>query len=146
MGSEYYRTRRERQAKSGRHLPVCLGPTEGCARIRSSRHLHPDSVAYPMNKQEILDTLCQHADELRKQYGVAHIGIFGSAARGELRPDSDIDVLVEFAPAAHIGLFGFVRLQHRLEQLLSRKVDLATPSALKKQIKAGILKDLVHAA
>lgn len=99
-----------------------------------------------MTRAEILDTLRAHQDDLRRRFGVVSVGVFGSAARDELRPDSDVDVLVEFDPDSHIGIFGFVRLQRHLESLLGRTVDLATPEALKKHIRDQILRELVRAA
>lgn len=99
-----------------------------------------------MQREAVLQELQRHFPELRDRYGVEHISLFGSVARNEARPDSDIDVLVEFAPDAHVGLFGFVRLRRRLEEILGTRVDLATPGALKRQLKDRILRELVRAA
>lgn len=99
-----------------------------------------------MQRDEAIEKLRNHSTELKKHYGVAHISVFGSVARNEARPDSDVDILVDFAPEAHIGLFGFARLQRRLEEILGAKVDLTTPGALKRQLKDQILKELVRAA
>ncbi|MCB1154152.1 nucleotidyltransferase domain-containing protein, partial [bacterium] len=44
----------------------------------------------------IIETLKEHAPELTKKYGVRRLAVFGSVARGEERPDSDVDMLVEF--------------------------------------------------
>jgi len=57
-----------------------------------------------------------------------------------------VDILVEFEPTAHIGLFAFARLQRRLEDILGRPVDLATQDALHKALKERILKEAIHAA
>ena len=54
------------------------------------------------------------------------LSVFGSAARGEMRPDSDIDLLVEFLPEAEIGLLEHAGLMLDLSQLLGRKVDLVS--------------------
>lgn len=97
-----------------------------------------------MNRQQILTVLQSKQDEIRQQFGVEHIGIFGSAARDELKVGSDVDVLVEFSPEAHVGLFGFVRLQKKLEHLLGRKVDIATPRALKAQLRERIMRELIR--
>lgn len=99
-----------------------------------------------MNREQVLAALASGQEEMRRQFGVESLAIFGSAARDELRPDSDVDILVEFGPNTHVGLFGFVRLQRYLETLLSRKVDLVTPNALKRQLKDQILAELVRAA
>jgi len=99
-----------------------------------------------MNRNQILARLHDCHAELRQRFGVCNVGIFGSAARDELRDDSDIDILVEFLPDRQIGLFGFVRLQRYLEEQLHRKIDLTTRDALKRQLKDRILKEYVHAA
>jgi hypothetical protein len=57
-----------------------------------------------MNRQEILDRLRENEAALRAQ-GVAHAALFGSVARGEARPDSDIDIMVEIAPEIPMGSF-----------------------------------------
>ena len=69
-----------------------------------------------MRRDEILTTLSGHHRELRK-FGVTCIGIIGSAARDELGPSEDLEIIVEFDPDAHVGLFGFVRLEEHLCQL-----------------------------
>ena len=99
-----------------------------------------------MKRAEAIQILCQNADALRRDYGVAHLDIFGSVARDEAGPDSDIDILVEYQKEARPGLFEFVGLKHHLEDLMGIKVDLATEPALKKQLKARILKEKVRAA
>ena len=65
-----------------------------------------------------------------------------TVVRGEDRPDSDIDILVEFDPDARIGFFAFARLQRRLSDILGRPVDLVTPDALHKVMKSRILKEV----
>lgn len=66
--------------------------------------------------------------ELRKDFPLGRMALFGSVARGESHPDSDVDILVEVDPS--IGL-GFVTLAERLETVLGRKVDLVSRRALK---------------
>lgn len=61
---------------------------------------------------------------------VEFLGVFGSVARGEDRPDSDVDLLVKFAPDNRGGLFQLVRMESDLEHLLGRKVDLLTEGFL----------------
>ena len=96
-----------------------------------------------MTRDEMIRTLSAHRDELAS-FAVRRIAIFGSIARGEERGDSDADVLVEFS--APVGLFEFVRLQRYLQQLLGRTVDLATPEALRPEMRARILQEAVYAA
>ena len=68
-------------------------------------------------------------EDLCRRHGIRRLAVFGSGARGELRPDSDLDVLVEFHPATRVGL-RFITIQDELTALLGRKVDLCTPGFL----------------
>ena len=81
--------------------------------------------------------------ELRER-GVSSIALFGSVIRGEERPDSDVDLLVEFGRP--IGLFAFVGLRDYLQRILGRPVDLATPDALKPHVRERVLAESVRAA
>ncbi len=86
--------------------------------------------------------------ELCRQYHVKELSVFGSAARGEMRPESDIDLLVEFIPEAKVGLFAYAGLMSELTKLIGRKVDLVSKKGLKPLIRASVLKEarLVYAA
>jgi len=95
------------------------------------------------NKTAIM--LKQHR-ALLKEYNVKSLYLFGSVVRGEDRPGSDVDILVEFQPNASVGLFGLSRLQQRLAEILGRPVDLTTPDALHKALKDRILKESIRAA
>jgi uncharacterized protein len=97
----------------------------------------------PMRRDEALALLGDHREELRR-FGIKSLGIFGSVARDEAGPASDVDLLVEFAIPA--GLFELIRLQRYLESLFGRRVDLATPNGLRDQFRARILRDTVYAA
>lgn len=61
-----------------------------------------------------------------RAHGIRRLGLFGSALRGQLRPDSDIDLLVEFEPDRTPGLLGIAQLELHLGELLGRSVDLRT--------------------
>lgn len=86
--------------------------------------------------------------ELCRKYSVRELSLFGSAARGETRPDSDIDLLVEFLPDAKIDLVDYAGLMLDLSTLIGRKVDLVSKKGLKPLIRASVLKDarLLYAA
>lgn len=99
-----------------------------------------------MTRAEALQRIQAVFPALRKSYALSSIAIFGSVARDEARPGSDIDLLVEFEPGKACGYVGFIRLQHELESILGVCVDLVTPDALKRQLKAGILAEAIHAA
>lgn len=95
-----------------------------------------------LNSKDINDKLQRHLSALRVQYGVDRIGLFGSFVRGEQHPDSDIDLLVEFARP--VGLFKFVELENQLSELLGGKVDLVTRNALKPHIGKRILEEVKY--
>ena len=86
--------------------------------------------------------------EICRKYQVRELAVFGSAARGDLGPDSDIDVLVEFDTEARIGLFKFAAMEAELTALLGRKVDLVSKPGLKPWILPHVLQDakVVYAA
>lgn len=96
-----------------------------------------------MEKNEILKILREHRADMEK-HGVKSLALFGSAARAEMRPRSDIDILVEFSQP--VGLFEFLRLDFYLEELLGCHVDLVTPDALKNQLRERILREAIYAA
>jgi hypothetical protein len=79
--------------------------------------------------------------ELCRRYGVRELSLFGSAARGEARPNSDIDLLVEFLPEAEPGLLDHAGLMLDLAALLGRKVDLVSKNALKPLIRDSVIQD-----
>ena len=79
--------------------------------------------------------------DLCRRYSVRELAVFGSAARGEMRPDSDIDLLVEFLPGAEIGLLEHAGLMLDLSGLLGRKVDLVSKRGLKPLIRDSILRE-----
>jgi predicted nucleotidyltransferase len=83
--------------------------------------------------------------QILQQFSVKALYLFGSVVRGEDRPGSDIDVLVEFEPDARVGLFSLARLQRHLSEILGRPVDLVTPDALHRALKDRILEEAVHA-
>jgi uncharacterized protein len=86
--------------------------------------------------------------EICRRYQVEELSLFGSAARGELRPDSDVDLLVEFLPGARPGLLGVVALSRELSAVLGRRVDIAVKPALKPRIRPRVLAEarLIYAA
>ena len=98
-----------------------------------------------MDREIVIAKLSQQ-HHLLKKYQVKAISLFGSLARDEAGPGSDIDLLVEFEPTASIGMFEFARLRRELSQILGCEVDLATPASLHKNMKRGILKEAIRAA
>ncbi|HUU60642.1 MAG TPA: nucleotidyltransferase family protein [Phycisphaerae bacterium] len=98
-----------------------------------------------MKRDEALRILSENRERL-KGFSVKSLAIFGSVARDEAAESSDIDVLVEFEPDAHVGLFAFVRLQRFLAGILGCRVDLATREALRERMRDRILKEAIYAA
>ena len=86
--------------------------------------------------------------DICRRFQVSRLSVFGSIARGQARPDSDADILVEFLPDAAIGLIGYAGLMLALSELLGRKVDLVSKPALKPLIRDAILDEarLLYAA
>lgn len=61
--------------------------------------------------------------------------LFGSRAKGSARPDSDYDILIEFSPEAHVGLFKFFDIEEDIKKVLGPKVDLVTTRGVSKYMK-----------
>jgi uncharacterized protein len=78
-----------------------------------------------------------------RSHRVKSIALFGSAARGELRPDSDIDVAIELEPGSGAGLFEMVRMQDELTRLFRRAVDLGTWKSMKPTVRRAAERDAV---
>ena len=97
-----------------------------------------------MNKSQILAMLNSHSEEIVRRFAVKSLSLFGSAARDELREDSDVDVLVEFDGPATFD--GYVGLKDYLEALLGVSVDLVTEKGLKPRARRQVEKDLIHVA
>ena len=97
-----------------------------------------------MRRDEALRLLAEHRAELAACFRVKSLSLFGSVARDEAGPNSDVDLLVEFD--GPIGLFTFVRLRRHLQQILGQRVDLATPDALRPRMREQILGEAIRAA
>ena len=74
-----------------------------------------------------------------ERYHVAELSVFGSTARGNGGPESDIDLLVTFQPDAIVGLVAFNRLRRELEDGLGRRIDLVPKDGLKPIIRDEVL-------
>ncbi len=89
-----------------------------------------------MKQDGVLQILKQKNAEMTKQFGVKSL-LFGSVARNEATPASDVDLLVEFNRP--VGYFGLFALQDYLEKLLGCPVDLGTPDSLKPYIEDRVM-------
>jgi predicted nucleotidyltransferase len=90
-----------------------------------------DAVPLPIPLEE-LTHFCRH-------YQVRELALFGSMLRQDRRPDSDVDLLVSFQPAARVTFLTLARMQRELEALLGRKVDLVPKDGLKPVIRDHVL-------
>ena len=96
------------------------------------------------SKQDILNVLAQN-ELLPRALGVQRIGLFGSFVRGEQHPDSDIDLLVEFAPGRKT-FDTFMELSFFLEEVMQRRIELVTVESLSPYVGPHILKEVEYAA
>lgn len=95
-----------------------------------------------MDRERILDLLAESKPTLAARYGVTRLALFGSAARGAARSDSDIDILVAFdGPATAERYFG---VQFYLEDRLGRPVDLVTEQALRAELRPFVEREALH--
>ncbi len=93
-----------------------------------------------MTREEILKFMQDHKGEMAERFGVTRLGLAGSAARGEMVPGSDVDIIVCLESQ---NMFrSFFGLLHYLQDALPYKVDLATEASLKPLVKAQIQKDI----
>ena len=97
-----------------------------------------------MNRQEAIDILVAHRDALRAR-GVRHAALFGSVARGEGRPDSDLDILIELEPDAELDLFAYVGLKRYITELFTGPVDVVDKDALKPHVRPPAESDAIYA-
>ena len=96
-----------------------------------------------MTRDEIERILTSHRADLEAR-GVRSLSIFGSAARGEAGPESDVDVLVELVPEAHVGLLGLAGLKEYLETVLDRSVDVVTSEGLRAWMRERVVREAVR--
>jgi hypothetical protein len=98
-----------------------------------------------MTRDEALRLLAEHKAELAEEFGVTALYLYGSVARNEAGPESDVDVLVEL-DGRPMGLFEFFDLQEKLGRILGVQVDLATPNGLHRRIRDSVLREAIRAA
>ena len=97
-----------------------------------------------MNRREILARLRNNETALRAR-GVSHAALFGSRARGDARPDSDIDIMIEFDPAAHVTVFGYAGLKDYIAGLFGGPVDVVSRDGLKPYVRPAATADAIYA-
>jgi predicted nucleotidyltransferase len=97
-----------------------------------------------MRRDDIIATLRQAEPALRAR-GIRRAAVFGSVARGDDRPDSDIDILVEFEPGAEGSIYQYMNLKAYIAGLFDRPVDVVDRDALKPHLQAPSARDAVYA-
>jgi uncharacterized protein len=95
-----------------------------------------------VRREEALRRLAEYRDELTAM-GARSLSLFGSVARDEAGPDSDVDILIEFDRP--LSLFDLGRIQIRLEEILGQRVDLVMPESLRPRLRARVLAEAVRA-
>jgi predicted nucleotidyltransferase len=97
-----------------------------------------------MSRDEVIATLRAHEPELRNR-GVLHAALFGSLARGDNRPGSDTDIMIDLDPAAPIGVWGYVGLKDYIAGLFDGPVDVVNRESLKPYVRPAAITDAVYA-
>ena len=97
-----------------------------------------------MDRQEILDRLRQNEHALRER-SVTHAALFGSRVRGDNRPDSDIDLLIDIDPETVQDIYAYVGLKNYIAELFGEPVDVVTREALKTHVRPPAEADAVYA-
>ena len=97
-----------------------------------------------MTKEQVIDKLRAHEAEL-KAAGIVRLAVFGSVARGDSSPGSDVDLLADFDKTKHYTLLTLGKLESQLADLLGTKVDLSSPEWLKERVKDQALREAVIA-
>ena len=97
-----------------------------------------------MQRAEVIDFLSSHRRDLEEHFGIASLALFGSMARNESGPQSDVDILVEFRETP--GLAEYMRLKFWLEDRLGRRVDLVMKKALKSWAEPVVAAEAIRVA
>ena len=97
-----------------------------------------------MNRDEIIGRLRENEASLRRR-GVAHAAVFGSRARGDNRPESDTDIMIEFDPAAQVTVFDYAGLKNYIAALFDGPVDVVNRDGLKPYIKPAATANAIYA-
>ena len=97
-----------------------------------------------MNRQDAIEVLRQHENDLRAR-GVQHAALFGSMARNQAGPSSDVDILIELAPDAKLNVFDYVELKQYIATLFPIRVDVVNREGLKPHIRRPAAADAIYA-
>ncbi|MCL4379241.1 MAG: nucleotidyltransferase domain-containing protein [Candidatus Marsarchaeota archaeon] len=115
----------------------------GIGKSESNMATQSSSEAETLSSAKILEMLRANMAKIRA-IGVKEIGLFGSYAKNEQSPDSDIDILVEFS-AGRSSFHSYMKLKLLLEGIFKKKVDLVVKNGIRHELKQGILGSVVYA-
>jgi predicted nucleotidyltransferase len=93
---------------------------------------------------EILTVIRTHADDLRRR-GVLRMAVFGSVARGEARPDSDVDLMIDLDRTNVPDLFSYIGIEMDLAEWIGRQVHLAVRDGLRPYVRPEVERDAIYA-
>ena len=101
-----------------------------------------------MTLESGLEVPTERIADLCRRHGIQELSVFGSAARNDMRPDSDVDIMIEFFPETNYGWTEYQAIESELRTIFGRPVDLGTKKYIKPHVKAHILKEarLLYAA
>jgi uncharacterized protein len=97
-----------------------------------------------MTREEIIDRLRANEAALRAR-GVTHAALFGSRARGDARPDSDTDIMIEIDPEARIGVWDYVGIRNYIAGIFDGPVDVVKRKTLKPNVRLSVISDAIYA-
>ena len=97
-----------------------------------------------MDKEQVVSKLREHEPEL-KAAGIVHLRLFGSVARGDATPFSDVDLMADFDKSKSLTLVSVGRLENRLKDILGVKVDLSSPDWMREPVRTRAIREAVLA-
>lgn len=112
---------------------------------RQNWNLLPDfDKVYAVRRDDVIARLKEAEPALRAR-GIRRAAVFGSVARGDNRPESDIDIMIEFDPGAHMTVFDYVGLKEHVAGLFDGPVDVVNRDGLKPYVRPAATTDAIYA-